>query len=170
MPQNKAISAGGSSWVLVTDEGGDTELACGGLVVRAKAGGTLKVGDAVIITGDGTVNIDTVTGNHLKAAGLVIGGRSFGRNAIQRAADVGLACALVNEEVYVCVQGLCYGVAQAAITAGAYVRPDTTTAGRLLTATITTDLVAGDSGKIVGKAWQAAAGAASKFIVLVSLQ
>lgn len=170
MPQNKALSLGVSSWTLVSDEGGDTEIACGGQVLRALAGGTLNVGDAVIITADGTVNKDTTTGNHLKAAGIVVGGRAFGRNAIQRANDVGSQAALVNQEVYVCVLGLCYGVAQAAILAGAYVRPDTTTAGRLLTGTITTDVAAGDSGKMIGKAWQAAAGAASKFLVMVSLQ
>jgi len=145
-------------------------LACGGLIIRAKAALTLAIGDAVFISGDGTVSKSVTTADFLKAAGVVIGGRAFGRHAIQRAADVGLAAALVNEEVYVCQLGLCQGVAQAAITAGAFVKPDVTTAGRLNVALATTDLVAGDTGKIIGRAWTAAAGAASKFIVNVSLQ
>ncbi len=157
-------------WILSNDEGGDSEIASGGLVLRAIAGGTLLVGDAVILTANGTVNKDTVTGNHLKACGIVLGGRNFGRNMIQRKLDVGAQAALVNQEVYVCITGLCYGVAQAAIAQGAYVRPDTTTAGRLLTGTVTTDVAAGDTGKMIGKAWEAAAGAASVFLVLVSLQ
>lgn len=169
MPQTKNITLA-TSWTLLTDEGGDTELACGGIVIRAKAGATLLVGDAVFISGDGTVNKSAVAADHLKAAGIVIGGRGFGRHAIQRLADVGVQAALVNEEVYVCQLGLCIGVAQAAIAAGAFVKPDVTTAGRLLTAAVTTDLVAGDTGRMIGRAWQAAAGAASKFIVNVSLQ
>jgi len=108
MPQNKALSGGVASWMLLTDEGGDTELATGGLVVRAKAAATLLLGDAVWISGDGTVNKSTVAADHQKSAGLVIGGRAFGRNAIQRQNDVGSQCALVNEEVYVCVLGLCW--------------------------------------------------------------
>lgn len=169
MPQTKNITVA-TSWTLLTDEGGDTELACGGLVIRAKAGGTLLVGDAVFISAAGTVNKSVTAADHLKAAGIVIGGRNFGRHAIQREGDVGLTAALVNEEVYVCQLGLCWGVAQAAITAGAYVKPDTTTAGRLLTATVTTDLVAGDTGRMIGRAWEAASGVADKFLVNVSLQ
>lgn len=157
-------------WILANDEGGDTEIASGGMVLRALAGNTLKVGDSVILTANGTVSSDIVTGNHLKAAGIVLGGRNFGRQAIQRKNDVGQVAALINQEVYVCISGLCYGVAQAAIAQGAYVRPDVTTLGRLLTGTVTTDLVAGDTGKMIGKAWEAAAGAASVFLVLVSLQ
>lgn len=170
MPQNKALSAGVASWLLLTDEGGDTELACGGIVVRAKAALTLAVGDAVWISGDGIVSKSLVTADFLKVAGVVLGGRAFGRNAIQRQNDVGVQCALINEEVFICQLGLCFGVAQAAITAGAYVKPDVTTAGRLNVATVTTDLAAGDTGKMIGRAWTAAAGAASKFIVNVSLQ
>jgi len=169
MPGNKQIGSL-SSWILLTDDYGDTELTVGGLCIRAKAGATLLVGDAVFISAAGAVNKSTTAADHLKAAGIVIGGRNFGRGAIQRSADIGLTAALVNEEVYICQIGLCYGVAQAAITAGAYVKPDVTTAGRLLTATVTTDLVAGDTGRMIGRAWEAAAGAASKFIVNVSLQ
>lgn len=169
MPQTKNITVG-TSWTLLTDESGDTELACGGLVIRAKAGATLLIGDAVFISAAGAVNKSVTAADHLKAAGLVIGGRNFGRHAIQREADVGLTAALVNEEVYICQFGLCWGVAQAAITAGAYVKPDVTTAGRLLTATVTTDLVAGDTGRMIGRAWEAASGAADKFLVNVSLQ
>lgn len=164
MPQNKHFN--GFSWILVGDE--ESEIATGGIVVRAKAAVALLLGDAVFISADGTVSKSTTTADFLKGAGIVIGGRTFGRNAIQRANDVGLQCAAANEEVYVCQLGLCYGVAQAAIGAGAFVKPDVTTAGRLNVATITTDTVAGDTGKIVGRAWQAAAGAASKFIVNVS--
>lgn len=167
MPQNKPLSLGVGAWTLVSDEGGDTELSCGGQVVRALAAVTLLIGDAVYISGDGTVTKDAVTGNHLKLAGIVVGGRAFGRTAIQRAADVGSQAALATQEVYVCILGLCYGVAQAAIAAGAYVKPDVTTAGRVLTATITTDVAAGDTGRIIGRAWQAAAGAASKLLILV---
>jgi len=164
MPQNKPLSAGETSWSLLTDEGGDTEIACGGLVVRAKAALTLLIGDAVWISGDGTVSKTAVAADHQKAAGLVIGGRAFGRSAVQRQNDVGVQAGLVNEEIYVCVLGLCWGVAQAAIVAGAVVKPDVTTAGRLLTAVLG---AGADEGKNIGKAWTAAAGVASKFIVLV---
>lgn len=165
MPQNKEFN--GISWIILTDEV-DNEIACGGIVLRAKAAAALLIGDAVWISADGTVNKSATTADFLKLAGIVLGGRAFGRNAIQRANDVGLQCANANEEVYICQLGLCFGVAQAAITAGAFVKPDVTTAGRLNVATITTDLAAGDTGKIVGRAWQAAAGAASKFIVNVN--
>lgn len=163
MAQNKGLQ--GMSWILVTDEFGDSEIASGGLVVRAKAAAALNVGDAVFLSADGTVNKSTTAGNHLLAPGIVIGGRQFGRQAIQRVNDVGaVAAAAANEEVYVCIHGLCYAVSGAAITIGQSVKSDTGTAGRVIAGTVSTD-----HGKMLGKAWQAAGGAAVKILILVSL-
>src|SRR5882724_6388895 len=99
MPQNRGISDL-TAWTLASDESGDSEIACGGQVIRALAAVTLLIGDAVFISADGTVSKSVTTADFLKSAGLVIGGRAFGRNAIQRANDVGAQCALATQEVY----------------------------------------------------------------------
>ena len=166
MPGNRAAT--NLPWIICNDEL-EGEIAVGGLIVQAKAGGTLLIGDAVFISAAGTVNKSTVAADHTKQCGLVVGGQRYGhRQIVQRQLDVGLQAALVNEFVYVCIKGLAWGVAQAAIaTAGVPVKPDVTTAGRLLTATLG---AGADEGKLLGKAWQTAAGAASVFLVLVGAE
>ena len=141
----------------------------GGRVVRYTAAAALNVGDAVFISAAGTVNKSTVAADHLKRAGIVVGGEAIGaaRVAVQRAADVGKAAAAAGQAVLVAVDGsICYAVAQAAIAAGAAVKPDLTTAGRVLTATIA---AAADFGRVLGLAIEAAAAAGDKIRIQIAL-
>ena len=161
MPQNRIIT--NLPWLLVNDELGG-EIAAGGILLQAKAAAALNIGDCVFVSAAGTVNKSTTAGDHTEVCGIVVGGRNFERHAIQRTADVGKAAAATGGEVFVCISGLCYGVAQAGIAVGVSIKPDVTTAGRVLTGTVSTD-----HGKMVGKAWQNATTAGDKILVLVSL-
>lgn len=147
-------------WVIGDDE---TEtprgISIGGRVIRYVAAGSLNIGDAVVLSAAGVVNKSAVSADGLKRVGIVVGGEQIGlaRVVVQRKNDIGKLAATVNQAVLVAHVGVCWAVAQAAIAAGAYVKPDVTTPGRVLTAAVTTDVAAGDTGKIIGIAIDAAA-------------
>jgi len=167
MPQNREVT--NIPWIIGDDEvDSPADIAMGGRVVRYKAGGTLNVGDSVCISAPGTVNKTVTTAEHFKRVGIVVGGQAISpgiRGVIARQNDVGVQAALVNQWVLVVCTGVYWAVAQAAIAAAAYVRPDTTTAGRVLTAT-----TVADAGKILGLAIDAAAIAGDKIRIQLALQ
>lgn len=88
--------------------------------------------------------------------------------AIDRKLDVGVQAAQVNERVLVLRVGKYYVVSDAAVTAGDPLTPGTGTAGRAKTGTITTDVAAGDSGRLLGNALETAGGAA--VVILASIK
>ena len=116
-----------------------------------------------------TVNKSAVAGNQVLVAGVVVGGvprtvESATMEVFQRAGDIGLQAAATGDPVLVCVSGLCVVVADGAISVGASLKLSTATSGRVTTATVATD-----AGKILGKAWDAAAANGDKIRALVAL-
>lgn len=152
-------------------EGDLSNQMSGGLCLVAKATVALNVGDAVIINNAvaDEVTKNAVTGDHFKRCGIVIGGTRTGMKAISGSDVVGVAAAAIGEQVLVCYSGVAWTVSQAAINRGDKVRPDVTTAGRVLAGLDTTDLVAGITGKVIGNALDTVAGIALPLRVLVSL-
>lgn len=128
----------------------------------------LKVGDAVFISAANTVNKSTTAGDRLKRVGFVVGG-DLTAMAVVSEGDTGMvgvtACTATTGRVIVRISGVAYGVVgAAAVTAGAQLFFDATTAGRVIPATPTTD-----AGKIVGTAIGADATAGNVVKVLVNL-
>lgn len=158
------VGAGGS-------EGDLSNQLPGGLALVAKATVALNIGDSVLWhTVAGEVTKDNTTGLHFKRAGIVVGGTKTGMRALTGSDAVGLAAAAVGEQVLVCYSGIAWGIAQPNdVAIGDKLRLDTTTAGRLLDGTDTTDLVAGITGLIVGSALSASASAGDPILVLVAL-
>lgn len=142
----------------------------GGLVLEYGAAATLNVGDVVYISGANQVNKSNVAATVLgKVAGVVVGGTRTDMRAIDRKLDVGIQAAQVNERVLVLVYGKFWVVSDAAITAGDPLTPGTGTAGRAKTGTVTTDLVAGDTGRLIGNALELAGGAAVTILASINL-
>lgn len=143
---------------------GPDSLTTGGrcLTFLNAATGPLLIGDAVFLSAaGGVVDKSAVTADHLKRIGLVVGGRSFYNEASQDVLDIGEVAAAINQPVLVATEGTVYAVSDTtAILAGSYVAPSIITAGRIRLATVTTDLVAGDTGKILGLALDANGGVA----------
>lgn len=152
-------------------------LALGGIVKKVKTDIALNVGDAVMFTPGVT---DTVTKtatatNHKNRFGIVVGGTKTGMKALAAglgavgAAATVIPAAAIGEQVLVVFSGIALAVSDAAITQYAKVKLGTTTAGRVISGTDTTDTVAGITGSILGQALDAAAGAAVLIRVLVAL-
>jgi hypothetical protein len=153
---------------LMSDDIGDV---AGGLVEEYTAGGTLLIGDAVYLSAAFTVNKSLTPATVLgKMIGIVVGGARQNQWANERKLDVGLQASLVNERVQVLVRGKIWVVSDSAITAGDVLTNGTVTAGRVKTGTITTDVAAGDTGRIIGNALEAAAGAGLTILASISLK
>jgi len=155
-----------AKWTAPSNDVGVT----GGRCIALTAAAQLNIGDAVWLSASVTVNKSAVTADHLKRVGIVIGGTNLYDETSQDALDIGESAADANEKVFVAVYGVVYAVADAtAILVGSPVAPSTTTAGRVRLATVTTDLVAGDTGKILGIALDANGGVAgTKIRILLS--
>src|SRR5437879_3464878 len=158
-------------WTLPSDSGGEDKgaFAVGGDVFVVTAGATLLIGDAVYLSAAFTVNKSAVAGNQVARIGIIAGGvpRSVEASTLevfQRPGDIGVTAAVLNDPVLLCVAGLCVGVADGAIAAGAQVKLSTATAGQVTTATPNTD-----SGKVLGTAWDAAGGVGDKIRILVAI-
>lgn len=142
----------------------------GGYVEEYKAGAALNVGDLVYVSAANTVNKSATAATVLgKLVGLVVGGAKTGMHALNRKLDVGVQAAALDERVLVLKAGKYWAVSDAAITAGDLLTAGTATAGRVKLGTVTTDLAAGDTGRLVGNALEAAAGAAVVILVSVRL-
>lgn len=152
--------------LVVTEDG--VPMSPGGAVVEATASGALLIGDAVLISAADTV-LKTATGtNHKNRLGIVVGGQAtFGR-VLTGSDAVGFPAAASGEFVLVQISGIAWAVADAAIAAiMTKLRLGTTTAGRVLGGTDTTDVAAGITGLIIGQNLDIAAGAASVIRVLI---
>lgn len=135
----------------------------GGLVTKQIAAVDLLIGDSVFESAADTVSKTVTAGDRLKRIGIVVGGEYWDGRINPTGSDVGTAAASAAGEVSVCHSGIAYGINGAGtITAGEQVMFSAATAGRLITATPTTD-----AGKIVGVALSttAVAGAAVKILV-----
>jgi len=158
-------------WQLRNDANGEDAgaFATGGDVIVCTAAAALNIGDAVFLSAAFTVNKSAVAGNQALVCGVVVGGvprtvESATLEVIQRAGDIGLQAAAVNDPVLVCVSGLCVAVADGAITIGQQLKLSSTTSGRVTPATTGTD-----AGKILGKAFDVASGAGVLLRVLVGI-
>lgn len=155
-------------WINHSEDNGETVAEVGGAVVPLTAANDLNVGDAVIVSADDSVDKSIVAADLYSVTGIVVGGDSTYGQVLQDDSEVGMLAAKAGEKVLVAVSGIVKVVASAAIAAGVNVTPDTVTAGQVKAATITTDLAAGDSGRIVGILLNAAAGAGSIVRMLIS--
>lgn len=152
----------------LADDGGS--LKPGGHVVEAKGAVALNVGDAVFVSAVDTVTKDSVATNHKNRIGIVVGGTRTDMRVLSGSDAVGLAACAINEQVLVQIDGIAWGVADTATVAvGDKLKLGTTTAGRLLDGSDTTDAVAGITGSIVAQALTASAAAGDKIKVLVTL-
>lgn len=143
----------------------------GGMCRIFKAGATLNVGDTVYMSAANTVNKSATAGTVLgKVQGVVVGGFRTDMRAMTRKLDVGTQAALVNEPVIVLWSGKFWVVSDAAISAGDILTTGTVTAGRAKTGTVTTDLAAGDTGRILGNALELAGGAAVTIMAVFNLK
>lgn len=158
-------------WELYNDANGEDAgaFATGGGVIVCTAAAALNIGDAVYLSAAFNVNKSAVAGNQALVAGIVVGGtarsvQSGTMEVIQRAGDIGLQAAATGDPVLVAIHGLAVAVADGVIAAGALVKLGVATAGR-----VTAAVVATDAGKILGKAFDAAAANGDKIRVLIGL-
>lgn len=159
-------------WQLTNDSQGDDggAFATGGLVCLAKAAATLLIGDAVFWSAAFTVNKSTTAGDRLKRAGIVVGGvprslADYVLEVLQTPLDIGETAGVANDIVLVCYRGICVGITDSAIAAGAQVTFSATTSGRLVaaaTAAVT------DAMGVVGTMVDASGANADKARVLIS--
>lgn len=176
-------------WLMMSESLGEDNVGIGGMVIRAKAAAALNIGDAVFISAANTVNKSTTAADYQKRAGIVVGGENMFMTVLQDDDDIGEIAADANEDVLVCIAGMCRGVAGATLAAGDRLIADGSTAGRLkvgaiITATVDSGgttvtstaangaiiTVAGDGiSTIIGQAWTAAAAAGDKFTVFMQL-
>lgn len=146
------------------------DVGVGGNVHSFIAGATLNVGEVVFLSAAKTVNKTAVAGNQALAIGVVVGGfrtrfeiiDEFATNAVT-AIQTGIQAAQVGEEVLVMVQGIFWVISDAAINVGDPLKVGTNTAGRALTGAVNAD-----SGKIIGIALEAAAGAGLAIKALIA--
>lgn len=155
---------------VATDSGGKYGYDVGGTVEEYSAGAALNIGDVVYLSAANTVNKSLTAATTLgKLVGVVVGGAKTDMRCISRKLDVGQQAAASGERVLVQVSGKCWAVSDAAVSAGDILAAGTTTAGRVKTGTITTDLAAGSSGNIVGNALELAGGAAVTIMIRLRL-
>jgi hypothetical protein len=142
----------------------------GGYVEEYAAGAALNVGDLVYLSAAQTANKSAVAATVLgKLLGIVCGGTKTAMLAVDRKLDVGVQAAATGERVLVLSVGKYWAVSDAAITAGDLLTAGTGTAGRVKLGTVTTDVAAGDTGRLVGNALEAAGGAAVTIMVHLRL-
>lgn len=109
----------------------------GGPITEIIAGGTLLIGDVVMVSAASTVNKSAVAANGAFFAGVVVGGggdagysEPLGYENIN--GNIGLQATIVNKAAALQVAGIAFVKAGAAIAAGARVGFDTGTAGRVI--------------------------------------
>lgn len=159
-----------AGWVHYSEDNGESVGQIGGSVVSLLAGASLFIGDIVYISALDTVNKTLVAATQLATVGVVVGGDGTNMSVMQDDALIGVTvAATVGQKVLVAVIGIVKVLSDAAITLGNKVAPATaTTAGRAKTGLATTDLVAGDSGRLIGTALNTVAGAGLVVRVLLN--
>lgn len=140
-------------WIEPRADDGTTDTV-GGIILPFKASVQLLVGDIVhqSNSADYEVTKTTTTAEHLRRVGVVVGGtRTYGE-ILQEDSNIGSTVAAeAGEEVLVCVLGKAKVKCDGGIARGGKFAPSTTTAGLARVASVTTEAVAGDTGKIVGQ-------------------
>lgn len=135
----------------------------GGQVLQYTAGGTLNVGDCVLLSAATTVNKSVTKANYTSFIGVVVGGKQTDGRALTSSAEVGLLAANINETVLVQISGQAYVVADSAVAIGINVSAGAT-AGRVDDATLAT---ATDFALVFGIAITAAVNPADKIVMLI---
>lgn len=152
--------------VISTEDG--VPASPGGTIAEFVASGALNIGDAVLVSAADTVLKTITTTNHKNRLGIVVGGKATNMFALTGSDALGFPAAASGEPVLVQISGIAWAVADAAIAAiMTKLRLGTTTAGRVLGGTDTTDVAAGITGIIIGQNLDIAAGAASAIRVLI---
>lgn len=153
---------------MVVDSEDGNPASPGGNCIEMVASGALLIGDAVLVSAADTVLKTVTTTDHKNRLGIVVGGATTFMQVLTGSDAVGLAAAASGEKVLVQIRGIAWVTADAAIAAiMTKLRLGTTTAGRVLGTTDTTDLVAGGTGLILGQNLDIAAGAASVIRMLI---
>lgn len=160
-----------NAWINHSDDNGEGVGQSGGTVVALTAAASLFIGDVVYLSAADTVNKTLVAATNLALVGVVVGGENLYNSVIQDDGIIGTGvAATTGQRVLVAVSGIVKVLSDAAITLGAKVTPaSVTTAGRAKTGTVTTDLAAGDSGRLLGTALNTVAGAGLVVRVLLAL-
>lgn len=155
------------AWTILTSEDApQTYAQPGGLVLRFKAAAALKIGDIVYVSALNTVAKSTTAANYQAMGGIVVGYCSFtrGQEYIWQSTTgaIGVSTCAADDDVFVCISGVAWAVADAAITAYAKVGAGGTTAGRVDDANAT-------AGQRVGIALEAASNAGDLIRVFVQI-
>lgn len=145
---------------------GDTP---GGYVAVFKGEAALNIGDIVFLSAAHTVNKSDDVADYVAVIGVVVGGYATNMEVLQDDIDVGEAACAAGEPVLVGVLGKFKVVSDEALTLGNKITSGGTTAGRAAVADITTDLVAGNSGSIVGTVLETTTGAAEVVLALINV-
>ena len=138
-------------WSNLSEDNGES-VDIGGNVLVMLAGGTLLVGDCVLVNASGgQVAKTAVAADYQRVVGIVVGGENTNMEVLQDDALIGaLVAATINQRVIVCISGICKAIADGTVSVGSKLTGGTATAGRVKAGVITTDLVAGQSGSFVG--------------------
>ena len=158
-------------WLLVEDLPDNNTIAGdplpGGIVKAFQAAAPLNVGDHVWISGLNQVNKSAVAADHVKAVGIVVGGDLTNGECQSEAAQVGNPAASnvaiagqpgnIPSRVLVCVFGVCWAVADAAIAVGTPIAGSIIVAGRVRAAVLP---VAAADSRVIGRILKAAGAAA----------
>ncbi len=168
-------------WVLLEDTPDNNTIAGdplpGGIVKVFQAAAPLNVGDHVWISGLNQVNKSAVAADHVKAVGIVVGGDLTGMECQSQAAQVGQPAASnvaiagqpgnIPSRVIVCVYGVCWAIADAAIGVGVPIAGSITVSGRVRPAVLP---VAAADSRVIGRQLKAAGAAADVRLVWVGGQ
>lgn len=109
----------------------------GGDVIYLPAAAALNVGQVVVIDSNGRAATSTTAGTLAAGRiGVVVGGVATNMEPVDGAANVGRpAATAIDQTVIVLVSGIARVVSGGAITVGAVIAPDTSTAGRVAAST-----------------------------------
>lgn len=133
--QTYPIASKGFEVIRENDDDANVGVGVGGTVLVLTAGAALKIGEAVYLSADKTVNKSATTSNHQEAFGVVVGGENTDLHALggeDLAAQVDvLVAADSGEKVLVLVSGVYLVIADGAIGRGAPIALSASTAGRV---------------------------------------
>lgn len=170
----------GMGWVILEELPDNNTIAGdplpGGLAKVFLAAAPLNVGDHVWISGLNQVNKSVVAADHVKRVGIVVGGDLTNMEVQSEAAQVGQPAASnvaiagqpgnIPSRVIVCLQGVCWVIADAAIAVGTPIAGSILIAGRVRAAVLP---VAAADSRVVGILLKAAGAAADVRQALIGL-
>lgn len=171
----------GMGWVILEELPDNNTIAGdplpGGICKAFVAAAPLNVGDHVWLSGLNQVNKSAVAADHVKALGIVVGGDLTNGEVQSEAAQVGQPAASnvaiagqpgnIPSRVLVCIQGVCWAVADAAIAVGLPIAGSILVSGRVRAAVLP---VAAADSRVIGRLLKASAAAGDVRQVLVGGQ